>query len=274
MGFIDWIVLAVVQAFAEVLPIGSAAQISVVNAWSSLASGGPIDAVDAPGLGLGVRIGLALGTAAYFWEDVAEMTRGLARLAKGKHDPGARLAFQLIAATIPSIAVAVAIDQLWGKAWQTAMVTAWATAGVGFLLFFFDRTCMTVKRVEHAGYGDAMLLGLAQAAALVPGVGRIAASVAMARMLGYERQDAARFAFLISIPVLIASSTWQVARAVRDGIQIPTTPILIGSGLAFVVSLVVLSLLMGWLRRRSFAPFAVYRMLIGLNLLVIAYGLI
>ena len=272
MGFIDWIVLALVQAIAEVLPIGSSAQISVVNAWSNLASGGPIDAGDTPGLGLGVRIGLALGAAAYFWQDVGDMARGLIRLAKGKRDPGARLAFQLVAATIPSIAVAVAIDQLWGNGWRTAMVTAWAAAGVGFLLFFFDRACMTVKRVEHAGYGDAILLGLAQAAALVPGVGRIAASAAMARMLGYERQDAARFGFLISIPVLIASSAWHGAQIVRAGEHIPPVPTAIGFVLAFVVSLALLSLLMGWLRRRSFAPFAVYRMLIGINLLVIAYG--
>ncbi len=274
MDFIDWIVLALVQAFAEVLPIGSSAQIAVLNAWAGLISVGPIDAASTPALGLGVRIGLALGAAAYFWEDVGDMIGGLVRMAKGKRDPGARLAFQLFAATLPSIAFALAVDQVWGTAWQGPLVVAWATFVIGFLLFFFDRTCMTVKRVEHAGYSDALLLGIAQALALVPGVGRIAASAAMARMLGYERQDTARFSFLISIPVLIASCAWQIAQTLRAGESVPPIPTAIGFVLTFIVTLILLSMLMNWLRRRSFMPFAIYRMLIGINLLVIAYGVL
>ena len=106
------------------------------------------------------------------------------------------------------MALAVALDRFWGNNWQSPALTAWCMIGVGFLMLFFDSTCMTVKRIEHAGYGDALLLGCMQAAAFVPGVGRIAASIAIARLLGYERPDAARFAFLIWMPILIGSCAW------------------------------------------------------------------
>src|SRR4051812_47038702 len=111
------------QAFAEVLPIGSAAQLALVNAWADFLSVNSLMPT-APGLGLGIRAGLACGTAAYFWEDLAEIASGLVRLAKGKRDPRARLAFLMVAATLPSIGAALLIEKFWGTAWQSALVTA------------------------------------------------------------------------------------------------------------------------------------------------------
>ncbi len=272
MAFTEWIALAVLQALAEVLPIGAIGQLSFVNAWSTVISGPIYDLSLAPAWDFGVRLGLALGAAAYFWQDIADMMNGLARMAKGKRDSGARLAFLLIFATIPSIGVAFAIQRVWGTAWHSDHIIAWAAFAVGLLLLIFDSTCMTVKRVEHAGYGDALLLGLAQAAAFVPGVGRIAATTAMARLLGYERQDAARFSFLMSIPVLLAGTVWHAPHVAVPGERFPTTEVLIGAVIAFLVAIALLAFLMNWLRRRSFAPFAIYRVALGINLLVLAYG--
>ena len=266
----QWIVLAVIQALAEVLPIGATGQWQWLQAWTGFP---PLMGLE-PGLGLG---GLLLGIAAYFWRDVADMVGGLMRFAKGKRDPGARLAFQLIAATLPSLVVAIAIDQVWGAAWHTPMLTAWCACLGGLLLLVFDRATMTVKRIEHAGYGDALLLGCAQAVAFVPGVGRILASITMARLLGYERADAARFAFLIWLPVLGASCLWhgyQLVLTVSATAPFPTNAVLVGTGLAFLTALVLLGMMMGWLRRHGFTPFAVYRLLLGANLLAFAYGLL
>jgi undecaprenyl-diphosphatase len=224
-----------------------------------------------------VRIGLLLGVTAFFWRDVADMVEGLIKFAKGKRDPGARLAFQLITAALPSVALAAAIDQWWGTAWQTPMLTAWCVFVGGVLLLLFDRASMTVKRIEHAGYGDVLLIGLAQAAAIVPGVGRILASTAMARLLGYERADAARFSFLIWLPVLGGGCLWHgyhLAVAASAGVAFPTNAVLVGFGLAFVTTLVLLGMMMGWLRRHGFTPFALIRILLGANLLAFAYGVL
>ena len=272
MAFTHWIGLALLQAFAEVLPIGAWAHFSWLNLWIGLPIGGPMSG-ETPGLAMGVRLGLLLGSAAYFWRDVGEMIEGVIRFAKGKSHPGARLVSQLIVAALPSIGLAVALDRFWGNNWQSPALIAWCMIGVGFLMLFFDRACMTVKRIEHAGYGDALLLGCMQALAFVPGVGRIAASIAVARLLGYERPDAARFAFLIWMPILIGSCAWH-APALLAMKPFPTAQMIAGFVPAFIATLVLTAILMAWVRRRSFTPFAIYRMLIGLNLLIVVYDLI
>jgi undecaprenyl-diphosphatase len=269
----QWIVLALVQAIAETLPVGASAQFAWLDAWAGRLGGGAVAGPD-PALALGIRFGLLAATAAYFWESLADMIQGLIRLAKGKRDPGARLAFQLLAGGLPSLAVAVAIDQAWGTAWKTPMLAAWATAGIGVLLLLFDRACMTVKRIEHAGFGDVLLLGCAQACAFVPGVGRMAASAAMARLLGYERRDAAKFAFLLWLPVLAGSGVWHAVLLARQPAAVPLAPVAVGFGVAFLAAVATMAMLMGWLRRRGFTAFAIYRLLLGLNLLAFAYDLI
>jgi undecaprenyl-diphosphatase len=271
VDFTQWIALAVVQAMAEMLPIGAAAQFAWLHALFGLPEGGP---ATVPGLGVGIRLGLMLGIAAFFWEDMADMARGLVRAAKGKRDPGARLFAQLVFATVPSIALGIAIERELGTAWHTPQLLAWCAVGVGVVLLMFDRACMTVKRIEHAGYGDVLLLGLAHAAGFVPGVGRIAAAIAMARLLGYERPDAARFSLLIWIPVLAAGAGWQGARLVLGPAPFPTAAVLVGFACAFVLGIALVALLMGWLRRRTLLPIVLYRLVIALTLLVLAYEII
>lgn len=266
MATIQSTVFAVLQAFAEVLPIGAIGHFAWLGLWLDLTP--PAQ----PALSLGVHLGLMLAAAAFFWQDVGEMLQGLVRTMKGKRDPGARLAVQLIVATLPGVAIGLAINRSLGTAWHSALLTAWAICVGGVLLLLFDRACMTVKRIEHAGYGDVVLLGLAQAACLVPGVGRIAAVIAFARALGYERRDAARIALLMSIPALAASSAWTGYAMVLAPAPFPTNTVLLGLGVAFIVGLVLISTLMTWLRRRSFTPFAVYRVLFGGVVLAAAYG--
>ena len=268
----NWIVLALLQAFAEVLPIGAWGHFSWLNLWIGLPLGGPMTG-DTPGLAMGIRLGLLLGTAAYFWRDIGEMIEGLVRFAKGKAHPGMRLVFQLIVAALPSIGVAVALHRFGGTDWQSPALTARCMIVIGFLMLFFDSACMTVKRIEHAGYLDALLLGCMQAAAFVPGVARIAASIAMSRLLGYERPDAARFAFLIWMPVLVGSCAWHAPALLMIN-PFPTLQMIVGFVPAFLATLTLIAILMTWLRRHSFAPFAIYRMLIGLNLLIVVYDLI
>jgi undecaprenyl-diphosphatase len=193
-------------------------------------------------------------------------------MAKGKRDPGARLFFQLVVATLPMIAAVVGVRQLEAVPWNSPVILAWSAVVGGVLLLLFDRACMTVKRIEHAGYGDAILLGAVQALSIVPGVGRIAAIVAMARVLGYERPDAARFAFLISIPTLLAGIAWNIWNDITAGATFPTYSVLATALVSWIVGLMCMSIMMGWLRRSTFTPFAVYRLVIGVNLLAFMYG--
>jgi len=264
------IVIAAVYALAEVFPIGAIAHGEWLSAWLAVLADHRVAAI--PGFGLGLQIGLLLTSASYFWRDMGDMGQGLVRMMKGKRDPGARLFFQLIVASLPMIATVLGARHFGHVPWDTPFVLAWSAVAGGVLLLLFDRACMTVKRIEHAGYGDALLLGVVQALSIVPGVGRIAVIIAMARALGYERPDAARFAFLISIPTLVAAIAWNVWNIIAAGTPFPTNAVLLTALMAWVVGLTCLSILMGWLRRSTFTPFAVYRLIIGVNLLAFTYG--
>lgn len=270
MALTQLIVLGVLHALAEILPIGAAAHLAWLSGWIDLVAHGGV--LNAPGLGLGLHLGLLLAAAIYFWRDLGEMVQGVMRAAKGKRDSGARLSFQLVVAAFPMIAAVVGVQHIGEVPWHRPVIIAWVALAVSLLLLLFDRTCMTVKRIEHAGYGDAVLLGLAQALAIIPGVGRIAAIVAMARALGYERQDAARFAFLISIPTLIAASAWNAYGLTVTGAPFPTNMALLGLLIAFMAALPALAILMNWLRRSTFTPFAIYRLVMSANLVAFAYG--
>jgi len=140
------------------------------------------------------------------------------------------------------------------------------------VLFFFDRMSMTVKRIEHATYLDTILIGLGQVIALYPGVGSVAVMVILARMLGYERQAAVRLSLLLSAPVLIA-------HAIRGFIQAPPQGTQSLQGLlpfvaAFFAALIALGILMAWLRRSSFTPLVIYRLLLGVAVLAVGYQFI
>jgi undecaprenyl-diphosphatase len=265
------LVFGVVYAVAEILPIGGGPQFAWVDGWGDFLGLSALG--DHRALSLGAHLGLLLATALYFWRDMGDMAQGLVKMAKGKRDPGARLFFQLIVATLPLIAAVLGAQRLDTQPWQSPFVMAWSAFVVGLLLLLFDRACMTVKRIEHAGYGDVLILGIAQALAFVPGIGRIAVVIAVARMLGYERQDAARFAFLISIPTLVAACAWNGYGLVLAGQGFPVQTVLLTTGVTLITALIVLGILMNWLRRSTFTPFAIYRLLIGANLLVFAYDL-
>lgn len=143
--------------------------------------------------------------------------------------------------------------------------------GVGLLLLLADRVGMTVRRVEHIGGPTALALGVAQAVALVPGVGRLAATLALARLIGVERRDAARYAFLISLlPVLaiVLANAWILFRSGSWHLGVAEA---VGGVVSFGTCTFALSFFMNWLRRGTVAPFALYRIVVGGGILYAFY---
>ncbi len=263
MTFTQYIVLAVVQAVAEVFPIGALGHTALLeNVLDWQAAG--------PSIPPSVRLGLALAILAYFWRDVADMVTGVIRAAKGKRDPGTRLALQIAVATVPTLGLGFALQDFIGP-WHVPIILGWTIAGGALLLFAIDRMSITVKRVEHASYTDAILISLCQALALIPGVGSAAAMLIMARLLGYERKASAQFAFLLMAPVLaVVAARDALAAFEADGIPPSTTDIL-GVGICFVSGLVALAFLMAWLKRSTFMPFVIYRLILGGAVLAVGY---
>jgi len=257
------IVLAVLQSLTEVFPVGAEGHVALIT--QILHWPGPGNAFR-----LTLHMGVLVGVAVYFWRDLGDMAVGAIRAAKGKSNPDALLALQLVVAAVPALGLGLAFEHYFAGDWQTAHVMGWTIVGGALLLWLFDRMCMTVKRVEHGTFLDAIVVGLGQVIALVPGAGPV--GVTLARLLGYERRDAARLYFLLSIPVsavVIARDAYKLFTVENGSISnIDTLCGIVG----FFAALIGLAILMAWLRRSSFTPFVIYRLILGGAVLALAYG--
>jgi len=259
------VVQAILLGIAEILPISPSGHDALV-AWAA--------GWDAPDTAfvIAVRSGALLGIMAYFWQDLADMAAGVMRFFKGKRDAGATLAGQIVLATIPAVGAGFLFSAYVQFDSTSFLLIGWATVAGSVLLLVFDYLSMTVKRMEHATLLDMVLIGLMQVAVFIPGTGRVAVTITMARFLGYERGASARISMLLAIPALIVLN-------VRDGISISSNqPIsitgseIVGSVVGFIGALIALFAMMSWLRRSSYLPFIVYRFVIGAGILAIAYG--
>ncbi len=260
------LIVVSVLSVAHVAPLGGAAHQFLFQAANYGPHTGGVVALTA-------SIGTLLAMMAYFSGDLWEMGVGVIRAAKGKRHPGARLAAQVFTATLPVAAIVFALPYLdFAFPPPTPAMIGWSTLIGGLLMLLLDRMSMTIKRLEHASFIDMIAVALAQVVALlVPGTGRAGVTMTFARALGYERVDAARFSTLLAIPALAGWCVLQALDLARAG-ALMWQPWLIGVGAAsFVAGLIALAIMMAWLKRRSFAPFAIYRILIGAAILVIVW---
>ena len=148
------------------------------------------------------------------------MLAGLGRVLggrRGRMDDGARLAFNILIATLPALAIGFAVQHFLGDRLRSMHVVAWTMIVFGVVLYVADRVGLTVRRVEHMGMGQALAIGVAQTLAFVPGTSRSGITIVAARLFGYERAEAARFSFLLSIPAILAAGLLEGFKIVRAG---------------------------------------------------------
>ncbi len=265
MAFLHIVVLALIQGITEFLPISSSGHLALVPALTGWKDQGLI-------LDVAVHVGTLGAVILYFWRDVWKMTAGFFGLIKGKRDGNARLTWHLILATLPAIAAGYALNKYIPDGIRGVEIIAWTTLGFGVLLFISDKMGLTVRRMEHLHVSDALIIGCAQVLALIPGTSRSGITMTAARLLGMERTEAARFSMLMSIPVILGAGTLKGLELYEMGDQVLTATAFLAAGLALVSALVAISVLMFWLRRATFTPFAVYRVVLGLGLLAFSYG--
>lgn len=267
MSLLHLFIVAAIQGLTEFLPVSSSGHLVLLPALTGLRDQGLA-------LDVAVHLGSLFAVILFFRAEVRIVIGGLGRLAKGRVDTaGAFLALCLGLSAIPVILVG-AVMKLSGaeEALRSVAVIGWTMLGFGILLYFADKTGKREHTSERWTIRDAVLMGLAQTLALIPGTSRSGITITAARGLGYDRESAARLSMLMSIPVIIASGTmlgtdvigdanWQTA---RDGA--------IAAIFAFATAWMALALMMRLLRSVSFTPYVIYRVIIGIVLLTIAYG--
>lgn len=258
-------VLTIVQGITEFLPISSSGHLLLVP----VVTGWPDQGLD---LDAAVHVGTLLAVLVYFWRDVIRlMATPLPKGGKDRRD-ARRLLFYLAVGTVPAIVAGYLIHTYAPEIFRSAKIVAWTVLGYGVLLYLVDRFSPRIKRIEHIGLGGALLIGTAQMLALVPGTSRSGITMTAGRLLGLERPEAARYAMLLSIPATAAAGALALKDVVSGESAVSMSQTGIAIGLTFVFALLAIWFLMAVLRRISFAPFALYRVLLGVALIVWLYG--
>lgn len=260
------VVFAVLQGLAAVFPIGLSAHIALLARFTGWTLPGQASVT-------ATQTGALLAMLAFFGSDLFEMAAGVVRAAKGKRDPAAGFAARLLVAAIAAIALGLLIERYLGDVVGAPEWIGWLSVGGAVLLLVLDRMSMTVKRVDHATFLDAVLVGLAQAVALLSTMYSAGAPMTVARFLGYERDEAVKLSVLSGLLPLIAVLVKSLIDARAGGASLQFGRVeLIAGAVSFIMALASLATLMSWLKRSTFAPFAVYRLLVGAAVVVFAYG--
>jgi undecaprenyl-diphosphatase len=257
--------LALIQGITEFLPVSSSGHLIVVPVLTGWPDQGLI--VD-----VAVHVGTLGAVLLYFWRDIWRMIVGVVGLGKERLENGAKLAGYLVVATLPVITAGLVVNYYLAEVLRSLTVIAWATLIFGIVLYVADRRGMTVRRVEHMTLFDALIIGFAQALALIPGTSRSGITMSAARMLGLERAEAARFSILLSIPAILGAGVLKTRDLYAAGDVQLSLDAALAAGLAFAAALIAIASLMAWLRRATFTPFVVYRVVLGAALLAVTYG--
>ncbi|KEA65514.1 Undecaprenyl-diphosphatase [Marinobacterium lacunae] len=259
----DWIhivLLALIQGLTEFLPISSSAHLIL-----------PSQLLGWPDQGLAFDVGVHVGTLVavvyYFRAEVWRMTRASLAALGGQSSPEGRLGWLVILATLPALAFGGLCNTLVEHYGRSILVIAATTLIFGVLLGWADIKGTRVRSNETLGVRDALMIGVAQALALIPGTSRSGITITASLMLGFDRQSAARFSFLLSIPVIVAAGSLKTLELMRSGSETQWEMVSVGAVLAAVSALACIYLFLKWLDRVGMIPFVIYRLLLGAVLL-------
>jgi undecaprenyl-diphosphatase len=253
--------LGIVQGLTEFLPISSSAHIRIVGAFMPNANdpGAAFTAIS--------QIGTELAVLIYFRKDILNILRSWF---KRDGSPEARLGTLIIVGTLPIIALGYLGQDYITNNFRSLWLIASTLIIFGLILGFADRFGRSEKDLSTLGVRDGILYGFAQAMALIPGVSRSGATIALGRFLGYKREAALRYSFLLAIPAVFGSGLYELKQAMGDStVSVYSMPeIFVATVTAFVIGYTIIAWLMKFISTKSFTLFVIYRVVLGSALLV------
>jgi undecaprenyl-diphosphatase len=262
------LVLAVVQGVTEFLPISSSGHLILVPYFLKWPDQGL--AFD-----IATHVGTLLAILVYFRRDVRDLVVGFftgqPRSSDGDYVPR-HLALMIVLATIPAGIAGLLFKDMIETQARSALLVAGTTLFYGLLLGVADRLGKREHPLGGIGWREALIIGLAQALALVPGTSRSGITITAALLLGLARPAAARFSFLLGIPIFTLAAAKQGLDLLESGMtRAEMVPMLIGLAASAVVGYAVIAWLLSWLRNRSLTVFVVYRLILGAVILATVF---
>lgn len=262
MSTVEVIILAIIQGLTEFLPISSSAHLILPSAIFGWQDQGIV-------FDVAVHVGTLFAVMLYFRQDIANLTLGWVKSLGGQHSTDSKLAWWVILATIPAGLAGLFAADLIELYLRSPYVIAVTTIVFGLALWLADAKAKQIQTMESLTWRQALLIGIAQAVALIPGTSRSGITMTAALMLGLDRLSAARFSFLLSIPIIILSGGYQGLKLFSTPTNYDVNAILLGTGLSFVSALICIHLFLKVINRMGMLPFVIYRLVLGAVLFIV-----
>ena len=258
MGWTEAIILGILQGLTEFLPISSSAHLLIAGQlFFDGDAGSAFTAV--------TQLGTETAVVLYFAKDIVRIIRQWSLSLVGKverSDPDARMGWLIILGSIPIGVLGLLLQDYIDTKFRNLWITVAMLAGVGLLIGLADKMAKTEKTLDQLTVKDGIWFGLAQAAALIPGVSRSGGTIAAGLAMGYKREAAARYAFLLAIPAVFMSGLYKLKDVPGDP-RLSWGPLIVATIIAFAIGLAVIHWLLTFVSTHNFKPFVIYRLILA-----------
>ena len=258
---LEILLLSLIQSLTEFLPISSSGHLILTQRLLHTNNGLLLDIL--------LHFGTLMAVVFYFYQDIWTMTKDV--FTKKMNCP---LFWKLCIASAPALIIGFLLHAHIESLLHHAWIIATTLIVFGIVLWLVDKYAPRSKKLSQMTYSQALYIGLAQSIALIPGTSRSGITITCARCFGFNRTDSAKFSMLLSIPVIFLGALYTLwkARAMINTAGLPLSSVLLAVFSAGVFGWLVVCFLMNWVKRVSFALFAVYRIVLGLFIFYILWG--
>ena len=263
MTTLQVVVLAIVQGLTEFLPISSSGHLVLVPIFFGWTDQGL--AFD-----VAVHFGSLLAVLLFFRHDIAGLLRGTVQVLGAKLDSlESRMALGIALGTIPAALAGLTLAGWIEANLRSTSVVVVTLSGYAVLMILADRLGRRNRNIAGITIKDAILIGVAQALALIPGTSRSGVTITTALALGFERQDAARFSFLLAVPVVLLATVFSLVRLLASDESVAWDPLAIGVVISGIVAYLSIEFFMRFVSRIGLMPFAIYRLVLAAVILYV-----
>lgn len=259
-SLIESLILGIVQGLTEFLPVSSTAHLILIPWFLGLPD---------PGLyfDASLHFGTFLAILLFFFKDLIRILIAGVKSVKNvkKAEGDGRLFWFLLAATVPGALFGILLESKIETVFRNPALIAFTLAFFGIVIWVVDRNLKSERKLGGMNFKDAVLIGLSQALALVPGVSRSGITMVTGRYLGFSREDSVRFSFLMSAPIIFGSAVSSLLKIVKmkGSAELGLLPLLVGIGASFVFGYLSIRFLLRYVSKNSFNIFVIYRLILA-----------
>ena len=265
MSVFQALILGIIQGLTELLPISSSGHLDIIP-WLLNWTKDPNFVTAFEGFDVALHFGTLLAIALFFFKDwIRLIVGGFNQVIKKKKTPEGKMFWYLVIATIPGGIIGLLLDTFMGDALKQPVIIAIALIVMGIILYFVDKNAKADTTYEKMSFKQTFLIGLSQCLAFIPGVSRSGITMTTGRAMGVDRESAARYSFMLSTPIVLAATIFKIKDFVFS------LPFFVGVLASFIVGIIVIKWLLNYLHKGSFKGFAIYRVIFGIIILIVAF---